>query len=158
MDNPIQKIDASKMAANNQPTTDTQKKMDVKKVDDATHSNPQDNLQPEKVKIAGQTLTRGDELHAKKIVQDARASGTVLDTNGQKVDVNSPAGKGLIAQIQALGEGNTARGAEKIGKMQASISQNIAKGQAIAKARGIMPNPSKTMSPPAKVPTGAGSR
>lgn len=101
-----------------------------------THSDPGPNLKPDAVKFGQTTLIRGDSLHAKQMVQDARQSGKIIGTDGREYDTSSSKGKGILAEIQALGQGDSPRGASLIGDLTAKRAANIAKVNNVLKAQG----------------------
>lgn len=85
---------------------------------------------PMTIKLAtGQEMKHGDQQHAKKLVSEIR--GGEVKLNGKPLDPNSPTAKGLIAEINSLGQGDTPAGAKKIGQLTASQAAEIAKTRAV---------------------------
>lgn len=105
----------------------------------AAHGDPSPNLQPDAVKFGDHTLIRGDEVHSKKLLADAREAKEIADKQGVKHPTDSPKGKGLMAEYKALGEGNTPRISEAYGKQIEAQAERMAKVNAILKNQGREP-------------------
>jgi hypothetical protein len=80
----------------------------------------------------GQTITQGDSAKAIELAAKARQTGEIT-VDGQKVKIDSAQGKGELAKLKSIGQGDTLDGAKTIGKLEASRAANIARGQAVLK-------------------------